>query len=92
MAKTTNTLDATEQALRDRFDAVQAVLNAHDEAGAPLRNKMDGILDQIAVLDKEMEPLTAEWRVHKAKRADLANNLGRLSRALPGNRSTSEAA
>ena len=92
MAKSTKTLDEIEQADRDRFNALQAELDAHDDAGAPLRTKMDAILARIAELDKEMAPLADEWRGHKDKRAELANRLARTARTLPGNRSTSDAA
>lgn len=92
MAKETKTLDAAEKSLRDIFDAQQAELEAHDAADAPLRAEMDKILEQIAALDKQMEPLAQKWRARKGIRFELANKLARSARGLPGNHSTSDAA
>ena len=88
--KTTKTLDAAEQAVRDLFDAQKAALEAHDAESEPLRAQMDGILEKIAVLDAEMAPLADQWRIRKDERTAMANALARTARTLQSNRGTND--
>ncbi len=77
----------TEKMMRDRLVVNREEFKKTQELSAPLRAKRDKLADQIRPIEDAIRDLNREIRKVEAPLFELDMERGRITRALPGNRS-----